>query len=107
MIWFKRKKRCKHFKVFGQDWPANMFEVVRFSPYKTDSIGYGISECSECGKRAFSCIGLHMMGPRTCEALDSFIQHHMSMGDFKVMLDKEMAWHKFKNKTDSKDEAGK
>jgi hypothetical protein len=60
---FKRKKKCRHYKKVGESYPDNMRQILRFSPYAKDSIGYTISECAECGTRAFGCIGLHMMGP--------------------------------------------
>lgn len=101
MKWFKReekcKEKCKHFKAAGKPYPPNMFEVVRFSPYKTDMAGYRISECSECGKRAFACIGLHMMGEKVCKTIDGFIGYRITIEDLTAMLKKEMAWYEFKS----------
>jgi hypothetical protein len=97
MFWpFKKKKRCKHLKKFGDKWPTNMVRVVDFSPYKTDTIGYGVSQCAECGKRSFSCIGLHLMGPDTTKIIDDFIGYKIDHAAFKLFLEREMEWHKFK-----------
>lgn len=96
MKWFKRdqKEQCTHFKKIGEKWPENMIEIIRFSPYQTDSIGYGISECAACKKRAFSCIGLHMMTDNESGIIDSFIAHKIDWSTFKEFLDKSMAWYK-------------
>ncbi len=94
--WLKRKKKfqkkCQHYKEFGEKWPPNMMEIFRFSPYKTDTIGYGVSECIECKKRAFSCIGLHMMTEKESNTIDAFIGHKIDYNEFKEFLNKNMSW---------------
>lgn len=94
MRWFKRKQKCNHFKRGGEKWPDNMVELVRFSPYETDSLGYGVSECTICKKRGFCCVTLHSMSNLQTGVVDMFIQHKMSWDAFKEFLDKNMAWHK-------------
>lgn len=101
--WLKKAvgPSCPHGKKFGETWPPNMVEVVRFSPYKTDRIGYTVCECSDCGKRMFACIGLHLMGPATCAMIDDFIGHKVTLPDFIAFLEREMAWHKLTEKTET------
>ncbi len=71
--WFKKKEpQCRHFKEFGEKMPDNMVEIVRFSPYETDTTGYGIRECTNCQKRAFSCMGLHLMPQSNSDVIDAF-----------------------------------
>lgn len=94
MRWFKREEQCKHFKVLGEKWPENMVELVRFSNYETDTIGYGISECIVCKKRAFNCITLHTMSDWEASIIDIFIAHTMDWSTFKDFLIKNMAWYK-------------
>lgn len=92
-----RGKKCRHLKKAGEKPLENMVEIVRFSPYKTDSLGYGISQCSVCRKRAFSCLGLHAMGWRTCETIDNFINYKITQEQFQEFIKEEMAWSKFSN----------
>lgn len=94
-FWFKKKLQeasCQHYKRSGEKSLTNMVEVLRFSPYAKDSIGYGISECSECGKRAFSCIGLHIMGPKMCSVIDSFIAYEMTFEQLHGYLSEHCKW---------------
>ncbi len=94
---YKRwKNRCKlpHLKDAGHPYPKNMQEIFRFSPYKTDSMGYGVHECANCGKRVFSCIGYHMMGPDAEKTIDSFIAHEITREDFIHFLEMKMKWFK-------------
>lgn len=93
---FKKKPKCKHLKKFGEKALSNMQEIVRFSPYEKDTIGYGVSECVECGKRSFSIIGLHMMGPETTKVIDDFIAWKIPQTEFKVFINKHMAWSKWR-----------
>lgn len=94
MRWFKRKEICSHFKKAGEKWLENMIEIVRFSNYETDTIGYGISECTVCKKRAFSCMTCHTMSDWEAGIIDAFIAHEMGYNSFKEFLVKHMAWHK-------------
>ncbi len=95
-LYKKWKNRCQlpHAKEFGEPYPKNMKEIFRFSPYKKDPIGYGVHECSNCGKRMFSCCGYHLMGPETEKSIDTFIAHDMSRQDFIGFLEKEMKWYR-------------
>mgnify|MGYP000678138835 CR=1 FL=1 len=92
-MWWRPKLKCKHRKSFGEKPLSNMKQTYRFSPYKSDTIGYGVSECSECGKRAFTCISLHMMARFQCQVIDSFINHEISARQFEQFLIDEMAWY--------------
>lgn len=91
---WKNKCRLPHSKSIGQPFPYNIQEIFRFSPYKTDNIGYGVHECTGCGKRMFSCCGYHMMGPETEKTIDSFIAHKITPDDFTQFLKKEMKWYR-------------
>ncbi len=94
---YKRwKNRCRlpHGKLVGQPFPENIQEIFRFSPYKTDNIGYGVHECTGCGVRMFSCCGYHMMGPNTEKTIDSFIAHEITGEDFTRFLKTEMKWYR-------------
>lgn len=99
MIWpFKRKWNCRHFKKVGEPFPENMKSVLRFSPYKKDTIGYGINECTECGKRAFSCIGYHFMGPTITDAVDAFINHKIELEELLKTFDEYAYWYRLTEK---------
>lgn len=94
--WLKAKAKtvnCHHTKRFGTPWPDNMVEIARFSPFNKDSIGYGVAQCRGCGKRMFTCITLHAMGPRMSETIDKFIDYKMTEEEFLEFLTKSMAWH--------------
>lgn len=97
MKWFKRKKKkgkCKHYREPGEPRLDNMVEIVRFSPYEKDKLGYGVHECNQCGARAFSCVGLHLMGERTCEAIDAFIERRIEWCELEEVLCEQMAWYR-------------
>lgn len=95
MMWpFKKKIRCCWYKSAGQPWPENIVEVIRFSPYKTDSIGYGIHECRVCGRRMFSCIGCHTMGPNMEAKIDAFIGHKITLDELVRDFEGRMTWWK-------------
>lgn len=95
-LYRKWKNRCRlpHGKAIGQPFPENIQEIFRFSPYKTDNIGYGVHECVNCGKRLFSCCGYHMMGPESEKCIDAFIAHEITRYDFIKFLKREMAWYR-------------
>ena len=95
--WFKKKSRCRHFKGFGEPYPDNMRRVMTFSPYKTDGFGYSISECKECGKRAFGCLGHHLMGKELAENIDAFIAYEITLDQFIVVLKEHGCWYKLEN----------
>ncbi len=87
--WFKKKlERCHHYKGAGESGLSNMVEVLRFYEYESDKFGYGISECKECGVRAFSCMGLHLLGTDITDAVDSFIGYTMTLEQLKCVLGK-------------------
>lgn len=98
--WFKKKKRelsCKHTSGFGEEIPEAVKPIMRFSDYKSDTIGYGIRECSLCGVRLFTCICAHLMSQSKCDIIDSFINHEISLDEFKVFLEEEMAWYRMES----------
>ena len=95
---FKLKPKCRHTKKVGECFPPNMQEVFRFSPYKSDSIGFGIAQCSECRKRMFTCAGYHLMGERKTTGIDRFIKYELSEAEFIDFLEKQMTWYKQTNK---------
>ena len=102
MLWpFKRKKKqpkCKHYRSFGEPVLDNMVQILRFSPYKTDSSGHAVYECCWCGHRvfgAFGAFGRHLMSERTCRIIDDFIAHKTSQDEFDEFLSSKMAWHKW------------
>ena len=100
----KWRNRCRlpHEKAAGQPYPENLKQIFRFSPYLTDTFGYGIHECSGCGKRLFSCCGYHMMGTNMERTIDAFIAHDITRDDFVGFLEKEMKWYKETKPTDGK-----
>ncbi len=97
--WFKKKAQepeaCKHYKSAGDKYPTNMRCVIRFNDHhKSIGIPYGIHECAECGKRAFSCVGYHMMGNDTSSKVDEFIAYKISLDDLTAYFDRKNYWHK-------------
>ena len=89
-----QKPRCRHSKKFGEPMPNNMVQIIRFSPYKTDTTGFGIRECTECGVRAFTCIGLHLMSKEQTDKIDAFINHKITLNELTTFFDKNAFWYK-------------
>lgn len=98
----KSKPKCKHYKNGGEKSHSNMETIVRFSIYerKIDHIGYSISQCTECGKRAFGCVFCHMMTNKQSEGVDKFIRYEISEEEFIEFLKNEMVWYEWKVKCD-------
>jgi hypothetical protein len=89
--WFKK---CQHLKNAGDKYPSNMKVLYRFSPHKNDTIGYGVHECVDCGKRVFSCVGCHSMYDSQARVIDEFIAYRITEEVFVEFLTKEMKWFK-------------
>jgi hypothetical protein len=80
----EKKPKCKHYKKFGEEMPDNMVKIIKFTDGKSlkdEVFSYGIWECTVCGKRAFSCVGCHLMPVWVTSSLDKFIEHKISMSD--------------------------
>ena len=93
--WFKRKPKtpeCLHYKQAGYPAPENMRQIFRFSDSEKDTIGYGISECTDCGVRAFSCLFCHCMSSKQSKTIDQFIRHEITREEFVTFLKTEMKW---------------
>lgn len=97
--WFKDKKtKCKHFKKSGEKPYSNMKTIFRFSDYRKeiDGIGKGISQCTECGKRAFNCFGYHLMSNSQTKAIDDFINYKITTDEFIELLKTKFKWFEVK-----------
>jgi len=78
--WLKRRLGfCQHFKNCGEQIPDNMVEVIKFTEYKKGRLDYSVYECHKCGKRAFLCLGYHLMGFDVSKKIDEFINHKISI----------------------------
>lgn len=101
--WFKKKEKskCKHYKIFGEQGLKNMVSLVKFSPLKDDVLPYGVSECVECGKRAFSCTGLHLMGEQTTSKIDAFITYDIPLGELTEYFDEIGYWYRIEKLRES------
>lgn len=99
-MWWKRnkgkKKSCSHHKKFGEVPTGNMRPIYRFSLYKKDTNGYGVSECNACGERVFTCIGRHIMSAQDCKMVDQFIAYKIDKTEFEDFLkSNNMEWWKY------------
>lgn len=93
MIKFIRKLlgKCEydHFRTWGQDKDISKMECIfTFYPYENDLIGYSVSECTECGTRAFRCIGYHLLTSDITEVIDDFIAHKVIICDVIEVMNK-------------------
>ena len=92
LSWLKKPKKdkCRHYKSAGRDPLTNMVDVIRFDDYgksKSPLLPYGVSQCRECGKRAFSCHFYHCMGSDETKAIDSFISYEITLEELLVLFD--------------------
>ena len=92
LSWLKKPKKdkCNHYKSGGQPHLTNMACVIRFDDCeksKSSLLPYGVSQCKKCGKRAFSCHFYHCMGSNETKAIDSFIDHEITLEELLVLFD--------------------
>ena len=85
----KEEPRCTHFKSAGEAYPDNMVDVIRFGDSVRHKDAFGVSECSACGKRAFSCLYHHFLSPKLVQAIDSFIRREIEIEDLVAALDRK------------------
>lgn len=76
---FKKKPKCRHFRRPGEKALTNMVCVIEFTPYDESRFSFGVKEYNRCGKRAFSCLHLHMMGDDVARKIDEFIAYEITL----------------------------
>lgn len=92
MFKFLRKNKCKHYKKCGEPVPLNMVEIFQFDITSNKVLPFGISECQECGTRAFNCVGLHLIHEDDSKTIDDFIAYKIPKSEFVDFLERNMAW---------------
>lgn len=101
--WFKKKvlkPKCCFFKEAGYPYPQNMKKIIKFSEYPErvePYMGYGITQCCVCGKRAFSCSGYHMMGDNTAQIIDDFISYKIELPELLKEFDRRKYRYEVQN----------
>lgn len=92
MFGFLKKKGCQlqHFKKAGYSFPENMKLVLRFDrhPHKWGHLGYGIYQCSGCGKRAFSSSACLIEPTEFEKSVDDFISYKIELSDLLKVFEK-------------------
>lgn len=75
---------------------SNMVKVVEFQENKPIYCGadFGVSECTKCGKRAFTCMFLHLLPTSLTNAVDEFIDYRIDEKQLEEVFKRHKVFYK-------------